>query len=330
MLNGPPVSVIICAYNAEKYIEAAISSVLQQTYTNIEILILDDASTDSTFQIIQKAAEKDDRIRYIKLSENSGIANARKVGLKNAKYDWILFIDADDIAMPEMLATQIEVVTQEPDLIAVGTYAYYIGENEKEILGIQSIGPTSAKVFFDLYKKNKLIFLSAASLYSKENVLLVGGIRIFDKSDNINIRWQDFCEDLDLWCKLSDLGDQGKYMKVISKPLFLYRKRQDSLSTNVFLMLKKMRWIKDCLTRRRSGLSERTYEEFINSLSLWNRLNNLRKDYAAFFYRKAGFRYINKRYIKALTNLLMVMLLNPGYIFDKLRTQKIYKQTSNQ
>jgi len=325
MLSVPPVSVIICAYNAEKYIETAINSILRQTYTNIEVLILDDTSTDSTFQIIQEAAKKDGRIRYIRLSENGGLANARKIGLENARYDWILFIDADDIAMPEMLSTQIEAVTQEPDLIAVGTYAYYIGENEEKILGIQSIGPISAKVFFDLYKRNKLIFLPASSLFSKENALLVGGHRIFDKSDNVNIRWQDFCEDLDLWCRLSDLGIDGKYMKVIPKPLFLYRKRQDSISTNVFLMLKKMRWIKDCLKRRRSGLSERSYEEFINSLSLWNRLNNMRKDYAAFYYRKAGFRYINKKYINALTNLSMVMLLNPSYIIDKLRTQKFYK-----
>jgi glycosyltransferase involved in cell wall biosynthesis len=323
MSTDIPVSVIICAYNAEKYLEKTINSVLSQTYRNIEVLIIDDASTDSTFQIIQEAGENDERIRYVKLSENSGLANARKIGLENAKYDWILFIDADDIALPEMLATQIEAVTQEPYLIAAGTYAYYIGEDENKIIGMQAIGPISDKEFFNLYKKNKLIFLPASSLFSKKDALLVGGHRIFDKSDNI--KWQDFCEDLDLWCRLSDLGVEGKYMKVIPKPLFLYRKRQDSISTNVFSMLKKMRWIKDCLKRRRSGLSERTYEDFINSLSLWTKFNNLRKDYAAFFYRKAGFNYMNKNYIKTLVNLLMVMVLNPGYIFDKLKTQKFYK-----
>jgi len=326
MINGPPVSVIICAYNAEKYLEKTINSVLSQTYKNIEVLIIDDASTDSTFQIIQKAAENDERIRYVKLSENSGIANARNIGLENAKYDWVSFLDADDLASPEMIEKQINLLLKKTDLIAVGTYAYYIGEDERKILGLMKVGPTTKEQFLYLYEKAKLIFMPINTLCSKKHVLKIGGYRISGFQQDTVLRLQDFCEDLDLWCRLSDFGAEGKYMITIPEPLFYYRKRAESLSTqNIFYMQQKIRWIKDCLIRRRRGFQERSYEDFINSLSLWNRLNNLRKDYATFFYRKAGFRYIDKQYIKALANLLIVVVLNPNYILDKLKTQKLYK-----
>lgn len=326
MQVGPPISVVICAYNAEKYLKRTISSIRRQTYMNIEILIIDDASTDSTAQIIDEAASQDNRIRYIRHLENGGIANARQTGLENAKYDWVSFLDADDIAHAKVIERQIQKIIEDEDLIAVGTYAYYIDEDDKKIIGVQKIGPKNKGEFIHLYKKAKLVFMSNTTIYSKKHALKVGGYRInYFPQDDV-VRLQDFCEDLDLWCRLSDFGAEGKYMITIPEPLFYYRKRRESLSSkNIFSMQNKMRWIKDCLKRRRAGFQERTYEDFESSLSLWERLNNLRVDYAAYFYRKAGFKYMRKKYVQALVFLLIVMVLNPRYIFDKVRTQKVFK-----
>lgn len=91
------VSVVTPVYNAEKYIEHTIASVLMQTYPNIEHILVDDCSSDTSRIIIEKLAQEDSRIKYIKLDVNSGAAVARNTGIENAKGRYIAFIDSDDI-----------------------------------------------------------------------------------------------------------------------------------------------------------------------------------------------------------------------------------------
>lgn len=99
------VSIIIPTYNREKEITRAISSILRQTYSKYEIIIVDDGSTDSTQQVIGKI--EDSRIRYIKLDQNQGVAHARNVGIQEAKYDYIAFLDSDDEWLEQKLELQM-------------------------------------------------------------------------------------------------------------------------------------------------------------------------------------------------------------------------------
>ena len=99
------ISVIIPTFNREKIISKSIKSVLNQTFKNIEVLIIDDGSTDKTKEEIEKF--QDSRIRYIKLKENKGGANARNVGIKIAKGQYISFQDSDDIFYPNKLEKQL-------------------------------------------------------------------------------------------------------------------------------------------------------------------------------------------------------------------------------
>ena len=99
------VSVIMPSYNTAKYISNSINSVLNQTYKNFELIIVDDCSTDYTDQILDSF--KDPRIKYIKLSRNSGAAVARNVALKEARGKWITFLDSDDLWEKEKLDHQI-------------------------------------------------------------------------------------------------------------------------------------------------------------------------------------------------------------------------------
>lgn len=100
------VSVIIPTYNRETVIGRAIESVLKQTYPHFELLIIDDGSTDQTKQVVEQIA--DERIRYILLEENGGVAHARNVGIAETQYDYIAFLDSDDEWMPEKLEMQME------------------------------------------------------------------------------------------------------------------------------------------------------------------------------------------------------------------------------
>lgn len=101
-------SVIMPAYNSEKYIDEAIESVIRQTYKNWELIIVNDASTDDTEKIIKSYEEKDKRIKLISLAENQGVANARNMAIQIAEGRYIAFLDADDYWEKEKLQEQIK------------------------------------------------------------------------------------------------------------------------------------------------------------------------------------------------------------------------------
>lgn len=100
-------SVIMPAYNSEKYIAEAIESVIKQTYKNWELIIVNDASTDRTEKIIKSYQKKDKRIKLISLPKNQGVANARNTAIQNAEGRYIAFLDADDYWEKEKLQDQI-------------------------------------------------------------------------------------------------------------------------------------------------------------------------------------------------------------------------------
>lgn len=102
--NTPLISVIVPVYNTEKYLDQCIQSVLAQTYTNWELLLIDDGSTDSSGAICDKYAAEDNRIRVFH-KENGGVSSARNLGLDNAQGEWISFVDADDILYIDAIST---------------------------------------------------------------------------------------------------------------------------------------------------------------------------------------------------------------------------------
>jgi len=111
--DSPKISVVIPTFNAQKYLKAALDSLLWQTYTNFEILIIDDKSTDKTRKIISKY--KDKRIKLIE-GEEKGIAAALNLGLKESKGEYIARMDADDICMPKRFEEQLKILDSHPDV----------------------------------------------------------------------------------------------------------------------------------------------------------------------------------------------------------------------
>ena len=124
------VSIIMPSYNTAKYIKETIKSVINQTYTNWELLIVDDCSTDNTDEIIREF--KDDRIKYFKNEKNSGAAISRNKALREAKGKWIAFLDSDDLWEKEKLEKQINFMKDNTYYFSYTQYQE-IDENSKSL-----------------------------------------------------------------------------------------------------------------------------------------------------------------------------------------------------
>ena len=121
----PLVSVVIPTYNRADFVEQAIQSVLDQTYSNFEVLVIDDGSTDNSAELIQKMAETDKRIRFYQLKQNSGVSIARNKGLSLARGKYIAFLDSDDTAYPYWLETGVRFMEKNPQAVVGFTNIKY-------------------------------------------------------------------------------------------------------------------------------------------------------------------------------------------------------------
>ena len=106
MGSTPQISIIIPAYNVEKYIEETLRSIEKQTFSDFEVLVIDDGSDDGTFDIVKSIASQDRRIK-IYTQDNSGQGKARNTGIDNAQGEYLTFVDSDDLVLPDYLSTSI-------------------------------------------------------------------------------------------------------------------------------------------------------------------------------------------------------------------------------
>ena len=116
------------AYNAEKYIAESIESILSQTFTDFEFIIINDASTDSTKEIIESF--QDSRIILINNEQNLGVAKSLNIGIATAKGKYIARMDADDISLPERFQTQFNFMEKNPDIDICGSWARMFGDKD--------------------------------------------------------------------------------------------------------------------------------------------------------------------------------------------------------
>lgn len=126
--KAPKITVLMPVYNCELYIKEAIDSILNQTFTDFEFLIIDDASTDETVSVIKEY--KDSRIKLIEKPVNTGYTNSLNYGLKEAKGEYIARMDGDDISLPERFAKQVAFLDSNPDVILCGTLYQIIGTDK--------------------------------------------------------------------------------------------------------------------------------------------------------------------------------------------------------
>lgn len=212
------VSIITPTFNAEKYIRSTLQSVLNQSYQNWEMILVDDASTDRTVSIIEEFAQKDNRIKLFKLSENSGNGFARNVALEKAAGKYIAYLDADDLWFPLKLEKQIQFLKANN---LPFTFSFYdCIDEEGNSLNRRVEAPLNLRY-------NQLFFCNYVG-----NLTAIYDVDYFGK---ITLEASQKRQDWRLWLTILK---QIKTTKPVSEPLAFYRIRKDSISSSKFKLIK--------------------------------------------------------------------------------------------
>lgn len=315
----------ICIYNAERYIRETLESVMEQTMQDFHLLIIDDCSTDNSVNIVKDFFIKNPyQYELIRFEKNQGIGYARHFAERHANTKYMMFLDSDDYLKPEAIETMYRKMVSDKDLMAVGCYLEYMDENGMKMGGGLFLGETTKEGFYEKAKNKKLIFMQPTAIYDRKLALSVGGY-VIDGFPEGKPRYQDYCEDLDLWTRMSDLYIEGKAIIVVPKVLCRYRKG-NGLSASSFNMILKMRYTKTNLLRRRSGEKELTFIEFYSGLSAQELKEYQREAKAADALRNSVFYLKRKNIIRAIGLMLQSIWYKPSYIFDKLKHNSGFKK----
>ena len=310
--SGPPaplVTVAILVYNGERYLAETIRCVQAQTESRIEILVMDDGSTDGSRAIAEEAGQEDDRVRVVSIP-NSGVAHARNVALKEATAPLVALLDHDDLFLPEKLEAQLEAFQEHPDVAVVGTFGWRMG-SRGAVLSAFDVGPVTREEFHRKRDKNSLIYLLASSVMLRRDVVeRIGGFR----------KEPGGSEDVDLWTRIAD----EHVILTLPRRLVKYRVHATSQSTGgLFAQMENTERLVLNTRRRRSGEPELSLSEFRSlraSEPTWRKLRRWFHWRSRYAYRVAGGHLADRRPIGALW-LVLSFVLAPTVPLGRLRQQ---------
>ncbi len=277
MNNNPLVSIIMPAYNAEKYIAEAIESIIAQTYTNWELLIADDGSTDNTKNIIKDYANKESRIKTYHNSENIGYLKTCNKLFKICKGELITFQDADDISVPKRIEKQYLFLKHNSEIVAVGCQASYFKKNIENIIKNKTVNCNHVDIYNTLFYANQ--FSGASVMFRRKLFDSIGCYKeFFDRIGN---------EDYDFFFRIAKIHKVAN----LDETLYYVRLAPNSISRNIksprqiisadlvkFLAHQREKFGKDSLT----GLEYNLLENYENKL-----LADFNKD-KTLLYRKSA------------------------------------------
>ena len=209
----PEVTVLIAAYNAERWISECVKSVLTQTFENFEVVIINDGSTDGTLAEIKSVAETDKRIRFYS-KPNTGLTDSLNYGLKVSKGRWVARLDADDLCAKDRLSKQLEAANENCALVLVGSGLTFIDSCGLP-LGTFTYPTNDAKLRQNL-SRGYAFFPHSSALIRMDALKAVNGYRCHFLMS----------QDLDLWLRLSEIGE----IHSLTEPLVYIRKHADQLS----------------------------------------------------------------------------------------------------
>ena len=189
--QGDFVSVLMPVYNAEKTVACAVSSILQQSHSNFEFIIIDDGSDDQTSEILAKFALNDDRI-VVKTTQNNGVTAALNLGLGLAKGKWIARQDADDCSVPSRISSQLAVFEKNENVVLVGSAA---SNQRKKLLRRILFTRGAKRIAYALQFRN--VFIHSSVMFKR----VIGG-----KPLKYDVQ-QRYAQDFELFQRLSRLGD---------------------------------------------------------------------------------------------------------------------------
>lgn len=190
--NSPFVSVIISVYNSETYLNESMRSMLDQTYHNFELIIINDGSTDNSKEVINSYLKKDRRIVYLENKKNVGLPISLNKGIKSARGIYIARMDADDISFPERLAKQVDFLRKNGDIYVLGTASLSI-DGKGAILGLSEFPTDPEFIRKNLIKEN--LFYHPSVMIRKKYFEKVG---LYDER-------MTYAQDYELWLRGANL-----------------------------------------------------------------------------------------------------------------------------
>ncbi|MBX9599203.1 MAG: glycosyltransferase [Burkholderiales bacterium] len=216
----PMISVVMPVYNAEKYIVEAVDSILNQTYSDFEFIIIDDCSTDGSYEILQSYAAKDNRIRLFKNNVNNKLPKTLNFGISQAKGKYIARMDADDISLPERFSKQIEFMESHPEIGVCGSWLREFQNNDvNDIIRVSTDHVSNSEQL-------RILVLFAGCYIAHPTTLVRQSIL---KMHNYDINLSGDAEDYDLWSRLVNLG----YNFANIPEVLLYYRKSDKQTSNV-------------------------------------------------------------------------------------------------
>lgn len=205
------ISVVMSVYNADKYLKESIDSILQQTYTDFEFIIINDGSTDKTDEIINTYLDK--RIIYIKNKQNLGLPASLNKGIKLAKGKYIARMDSDDISLPIRFEKQLDYMENNPQCVLLGASVQFFGNKNK----IGKITGDSKELFYKYLTGGIMVFHPVA-MFRRSIVI--------ENNEFYNEQYTS-SQDFDLWNRLKHYGS----VENLSEVLLNYRSHEESISS---------------------------------------------------------------------------------------------------
>lgn len=191
--KSPEVTVLMSCYNASRWLNESIASVLKQTFENFELILVDDGSTDETWDIIQAYRDRDQRIVAIR-KENTGLTDSLNVGIAHARGAWIARLDADDLCEADRLAEQVRFVHKNPEVVLLGAGFVEIDEQGRNIK--KHLYPYNHRDLVRHLERLMKFFPHSSAFFKREIAQDSGPYNpLFRKS-----------QDWDLWLRLAERG----------------------------------------------------------------------------------------------------------------------------
>ncbi len=237
--HQPLISVLMPVYNCQRYLRAALKSVLVQSYRKFEVIIVDDGSTDGTADILRQSAAADDRVRVISRS-NMGIVSALNEGLEHARGDLIARMDGDDVALPMRFARQVEYLRLHPECVAVGSCVMLI-DSEGEPIRTMCEQQTHEEIDAAHLAGESHAISHPAVMMRTDAVRSVGGYRSAYET----------AEDVDLFLRLAERGRVANLPEV----LLMYRVHASSIGATRRSTQAQRAWNAVCDAHRRRGIA---------------------------------------------------------------------------
>jgi len=226
------ISVIMPVFNVEPYVRDSVLSVLNQTYTNLELIVVDDRSTDSTWAVVEEIAKDDPRLILCSNRRSKGVAGARNTGIESSGGEWIAFLDGDDLWYPESLEKRVSVAIKNCDCDVITTdYHLWFPDDDDYEVRITEKNPVWNRVFSKSNQESEILnmfnpvdeFLESALTHTSVVMIksdLLKRIGGFDESLKTY-------EDVLLWLKLAVHSKEMIYIPVVCSR---YRQRAGSLT----------------------------------------------------------------------------------------------------